>query len=593
MSDALYGSQTVNKRLYWLLTIEWAGYTIRIASDEVDVVTEAGTSYAFAPGLDDVEVSESIELLADSAGQLSIPLEFLLPPGVSVAERISIGDDFSAARGELARWIEGTKWEERRVVLVGRLTDPEYGADDEPISTSLEEVLTEDRAIIPSSSQAVSETTWPNVDSLSDAWPGSVYPIVIGKPGAVTADLSANLACSASPGVWADFRADFHTASPGNWPDMYSGLLLVIAGHHVEATRVLLNNDEHTAADTRFVVINNYDQLGNPVAVVPFYATTTATDPYEWDGTADYDSDILDSDGNRSFGLGATSIDIDASFNDADKQLPIFVSWRDTLTEGGGLMLGGKLVREAGDVLEYLFGLSTIAVDRGRLAAAKPQLAPFLLDGTISTRVSPWEVLRDQILPILPVSIVTGPEGLYPVVWRMNASTADATVRIDADANPAIERVGRVRYDAEDRANLISVKYAYSYRTKAYLAQVTFGAAEDHAADDSIIVHPLCEWSRARTGQVLDRVIETAWVYDRATAYAVAEWIAVSTALPQRSVEYRVPEVDYLHVERGEVATLTDADLYLTDALCLVREVRTDGSGYLTLTLALVERPLQ
>lgn len=592
MSDALYGSQAVNKRIYWLLTIQWGGLTIRLADDQVDVQTDDGTPYQFDAGLDELEVSEAIALLSDSAGQLSIPLEFLLPPGVSIAQRIALGDDFSTARGELARWIEGTSWEKRRVIIAGRLTDPEYGSDDEPISTSLEEMMMDDTTLIPAASKSISTATWPNTDSLVDEWPGSMYPIIIGKPGRVSTDIGANGWIPGSPGVFADFRADFHTAVLGQYPDISSGLLLVIAGHHVEATRVYLNNDEYTKGDLRFIVINNWDELGNPVAVVPFYATTTATDPYEWDGTADYDTDILDSDGNRSFGLGAVPVDIGETFSDPEIQRPVFVGWYDPLTDGGGLVVSGKLIREAGDVLEYLLGLSTIQVDRGRVAAAKPLLSRFLLDGCIAARVSPWAVLRDEILPLLPVSLCSGPEGLFPVVWRYDATAADATIRIDADTDPAVSREGRVKYDAEDRANLIEVAYAYSYRRKNYAAKLVIGAQSDHDADDSVIVHPLCEWSRARTGEVRDAKIETPWVYDTSTAYAILEWQAAANTLPSRTVDYRVPEASYLHVERGEVVSLTDSELYLTDAACLLREVRTDGSGYLTLTLLLLERPL-
>jgi len=132
----LYPSTVAGKTLRWLLTIEWGGLVIRLSDDQVDVERADGTWLQYDGGLQSVDVSEAISLTGDSVGQLSIPLEFFAPPGQSIAERIARGDDFSAARGELARWVEGSTYEERRVVLVGRLADPEYGSDDEPISTS-------------------------------------------------------------------------------------------------------------------------------------------------------------------------------------------------------------------------------------------------------------------------------------------------------------------------------------------------------------------------------------------------------------------------------------------------------------------------
>jgi hypothetical protein len=582
----LYPSTVAGKTLRWLLTIEWGGLVIRLSDDQVDVERADGTWLQYDGGLQSVDVSEAISLTGDSVGQLSIPIEFFAPPGQSIAERIGRGDDFSAARGELARWVEGSTYEERRVVLVGRLADPEYGSDDEPISTSLEEALAEDAAIIPTATAIVSSDTWPQTASLTDAWPGTVYPIIIGRPGAVSTDIGPQGWVPASPGLWADRRDDFQVARATYHPDITSGLILVVAGHHVSATRVYLNTDIDTTG-IRAPVLNGFDLRGQPIAFVPWYGSlnTAGIDPYEYDISANYDDQINDSDGGIAYGLG--SVDIDDSYQ-APEQYPVFVGWYDPLTTGGGLEAGGRLTREAGDVLEYLLGLSTLTVDRGRLAAAKPMLSRFLLDGCISARVSPWEVLRDEILPLLPVSIVSGPAGLYPVVWRYDARPEQATHVIDADADPSIERDGRILYDSSDRANQITVEYAYSYRRQVHAGSLRLGAE----GDEGVTVHPLCSWSRARTGRVLDRTISSVWVYDTSTAYAVAEWQAAAYCLPTRTVAYRLPEAEFVTIERGDVVLVTDSTVYLSGAVALVREVRTDGTGYLTATLQLLDSPL-
>lgn len=593
----LYPSQLPGQRVHWLLEVKWGGLVIRLADDQVDVESETGTVYQYSPGLDALEVSEAIELFNDSAGQLSVPLEFVAPPGASIAERISLGDDFSAATGELSRWVSGTSYEARRVVLVGRLTDPEYGADGEPIATSLEEVLTNDLTLIPSASHAATGETWPadfgnlGLDNeLAETSLNAPYPIVIGKPGRVASAINAAGWITGSPGIW----TVHNRIDQGSF---YINLFLLIAGHHVKGRRVYLNTAGYIAGH-RFRVINTYDALGQPIAGVPFYFTTTADEPLTYNGTATY-STYTAADGEYSppadtFGLGDKSLTFDTW--QSDEQPAIFVGWYDGNEDdgatGGGVMQDGKLVREAGDVIEYLLSLTTQRVDWGRIAAAKPLLSRFLLDGVITDRVSPWDVLQDEILPLLPVSLCSGPNGLYVVVWQFNATAADATVRIDADANPAIGREGRVKYDSEDRANRISLSYAYSYRAGTYCAQVVFGAAEDVETDPATVVHALCDFSRRRVGYPVDRSTQTAWVYDTSTAYAVCEWQAAAYALPSRTVQYRVPELDFVHVERGQVATLSDSELYLSEALCLVREVVTDGSGYLTLTLWMIDNPV-
>ena len=585
----LYPSQLPGQRVHWLLEIKWGGLVIRLADDQVDVESETGTVYQYAPGLDAIEVSEAIELFNDSAGQLSVPLEFVAPPGASIAERISLGDDFSAATGELSRWVSGTSYEARRVVLVGRLTDPEYGADGELIATSLDEVLIYDSSLIPSTAQAVTEATW-GAEDLEEPSLNAPYPIVIGKPGRVASAVNAAGWITGSPGIWVEHGV----VDEGTF---YYDMCLLIAGHHVKGRRVHLNT-EGDITGHRFKVVNAYDLLGQPVAVVPFYFSTTSDELIAYDSTATYTT-YTAADGDYSpsastYGLGNQSL-LNYDVWQAD-QRQIYVGWydgnEDDANTGGGVMQDGKLIREAGDVIEHLLSLTTQRVDWGRLAAAKPLLSRFLLDGVITDRVSPWDVLRDEILPLLPVSLCSGPNGLYVVVWQFNATAADATVRIDADANPAIGREGRVKYDSEDRANRISLSYAYSYRAGTYCAQVVFGAAEDVETDPSTVVHALCDFSRRRVGYAVDRSTQTAWVYDTSTAYAVCEWQAAAYALPSKTVQYRVPELEFVHVERGQVATLTDSDLYLSEALCLVREVVTDGSGYLTLTLWMIDNPV-
>jgi hypothetical protein len=586
----LYPSQLPGQRVYWLLEIKWGGLVIRLADDQVDVESETGTVYQYAPGLDAIEVSEAIELFNDSAGQLSIPLEFVAPPGASITERISLGDDFSAATGELSRWVSGTSYEARRVVLVGRLTDPEFGADGEPIATSLDETVVNDSTLVPGPYLTVTSSTWSHFEDLPEIAKGAPYPIIIGKPGRVSTDISPQGWITGSPGIWV-----WH--DPQDEGSFYSRLILLIAGHHVRARAVYLNTENDTTGH-RFRVINSWDDRGQPVALVPFYVSTTSDQQIIYDVTASYTTyDATDGDftpAAASYGLGDKGLNYDAW--QADANITPFVGWYDGNDDdsatGGGVVMDGGIVREAGDVIEYLLGLTTQRVDWGRIAAAKPLLSRFLLDGVITDRVSPWDVLKDEILPLLPVSLCSGPNGLYVVVWQFDATAADATVRIDADANPAIGREGRVKYDSEDRANRISLSYAYSYRAGTYCAQVVFGAAEDVETDPSTVVHALCDFSRRRVGYVVDRSTQTAWVYDTSTAYAVCEWQAAAYALPSKTVQYRVPELDFVHVERGQVATLTDSDLYLSEALCLVREVVTDGSGYLTLTLWMIDNPV-
>jgi hypothetical protein len=586
----LYPSQLPGRRVYWLLTVEVGGVLMRMADDEVDVVTDAGEVYHYSAGLDGIETTEGIDLFGDSVGQLSVPLEFIPPPGVSIAEMIARGEDLSAGRGELARWVEGTTYEARRVVLVGGLTDPEYGDDGEAVSTSLEERLAYDETLTSPPIASTTSATWNHTADLADEWLDVPYPIVIGRPGYQ----GGTAYVTGSPAVWADHRDDGSTLFGGR----AVGNVVVLAGHHVSAQYVYLNHDEYTTADKRFKVFNGWDQAGQPIAFVGWYLTTTSPDAFEYSSSYAYtwfiDPDPDTTSGGPTVSLGSLYVDLEVTFTASD-QRPLFVVWKDEASVnggGGGLVRDGVTIRAAGDVLAYLLGLTTLSVDWGRLAAAIPLLSAYQLDGCITERVSVWSLIQDEILPLLPVSIVSGPLGIYPVVWRFDATASDAVLTLDADTDASIARVGRVAYDSQDRANRLSLEYQLSYRTGSYQTTLTYGSEADAAVDASVTAHPLCTWSQGRTGRVVEKRASSAWVYDDSTAYAILEWWAAAYAIPTRTVTYQVPEVEYIHVERGMVATLTDASIYCDGAVCLVREVTTDGTGYLTLTLLLLDSPL-
>jgi hypothetical protein len=585
----LYPSQLTGRRVHWLLTVEVGGVLLRMADDEIDVTTDAGEVYHYSAGLDGVETTEGIDLFGDSVGQLSVPLEFLPPPGVSIAELVARGVDLSAGRGELARWVEGTTYEARRVVLVGGLSDPEYGDDGEAVSTSIEERLAYDETLTSAAALATNALTWPGnaVASLSDEWLDVPYPIIIGRPGYQ----GGGGYITGSPALWVDHRFIVPSSPP---PSTWGGVV-VLAGHHVSAERVYLNNDQYTTVDHRFKVFNLWDAQGHPVAVVPWYVSSTSTGPaLDFDGAATYaDHYVADPDvpaGGLTLSLGAGAR-LDPTFVSSD-QLPLFVIWDDEAAGGGGLVVDGVTIRGAGDVLAYFLGLTTLSVDWGRFAAAAPLLEAYQLDGCVTERVSVWSLIQDELLQLLPVSLVSGPRGLYPVVWRYTATASDAVLTIDADADPGISRDGRVAYDSQDRVNRFSLEYQLSYRTGNYAASLTYGSEADAALDSGVTAHPLCTWAQARGRAVREKTASSAWVYDDSTAHAILEWWAAAYALPTRTVSYRVPEVEFAHVERGMVATLTDASIYCSGAVCLVRDVLTDGSGSLTLTLVLLDNPL-
>jgi hypothetical protein len=579
----LYKADAEGARILWLLTVQWAGHTIRIADDEVDVQTDAGDWLHYEDGLGTLAVEEEITLGGDAGGLLSVPLEVAFPALVNVPLLVARGHRLSTARGELARWVEGTPWESRRRVVVGRFVKPSYRGAGAPIRTSLDESLFADQSVTHALTQRVIGANWEHIDTVPIAQLGEYYPIVIGRPGFVSTDIASSGWITGSGGTWIDAR---NIAVSGS---NFAELRVLIAGHHVQAGSVYVNADDYTAG-ARVRVYNGFDDQGAAVAWLSWFAASIAPGAPE----DDYDSGTYTYSfaSGPIYGLGAAVL----PFN-LYTESRLYIGWRDEDDlSAGGLVVGGALVRAAGPVLSYLLGMCASGVDRGAMAAVGPLLSRFNFDGVIDSSARVWDILKREILPLLPVSLASGPSGYFVHVWRLDATRADATLFIDTASDPDIELLGDIEEEDEDQVNRIVIRYAFSYRTQTYTAEIVLGAAGDMPSEDasgsSFRVSPYCQASRDQLGgEVRERVIETAFVYETSTAWAIAEFIATAYALPARRVTWRLPEGSYIGARRAAVALLSDEETFLEEEVALVTGVVTDGSGWITVTTRVVDQP--
>lgn len=583
-------AQLVGKRVNWLLDLTFAGRVIRCSHEDLTVTSSKLGDLQYAGCLESFNVSQALDLFTDSASLLSVKVAGVLP--VNVPKLVAEGHDLGAATGVLSQWIEGTDYEDRRIVLRGRVRDPEYAAEDEPVNFALEDNLYDDQGLIPDVTAAVTFDTWGSVEddygytgylSLADSEKGLSYPIVFGNPGKVATALSSNGLLSGSQGVWT-----LHKAIDPGAPHNLHGFALLIAGHRVTAEFVYLATADYPSAE-RFFVKHKVDGLGREIAYIDNKVTTPPT-PDSYGGT--------DAVGTY-YGLGNNSIDSSFQPNDGEEK-PVFVAWRDPINEDGGGMKGadGKTVRGAGDVLEAVLNYSTMLVDRPRIAATKALLNNFKIDGVIEQGVKPWDWIRANLLPILPVSVVKGPDGVYFVVWRYDATAADAVGHIDADADPSIEVSETIKYDTSKIVNNLSLQYAFSLRTGNYIGKATLGAKYDAAAPGAGVSYH-CELSQRRYynpdggpySGIFTEELESSVIYDDATANAVLAWRALAYAFGKRTVELLVPEADWAWLERGNVVLVSVPWLYLSRQVALVEEIEYGDDGLIGLRLLLIEDP--
>lgn len=505
------------QRVRYLLDLTWAGRTFRMSSEDVLVAsTETGQEYEYEGLLvDPPELEEALDLFSATAEVQSISLTFTLP--VDVPLLVAQGYDLLQAHGQLSLWIDGTTYEDRRVVLQGTLTDPEYGWAGEPVNASLQSAFFEDRAIVPDPSQVITEETWPDLATHSG---GSAYPIVYGYDD-----------------------ADGVTLSRAYLVDVTNELVLV-AGHPCEPGSAYVNCDSDTSGVVA-PLLTTTDGLGRAVTV----------------------ADLT--------GLGLL-------YNVADT---FYVRFSEGT--GGALARSGTHgLSGAGDVLEYLLALSSLTVDFGRVAAAKPYLNRFKLGGCILEGVSPWEYITSNLCPILPMSVVSGPWGLYVVPWRYDATVGDAVDVLDVGADPTLEQEGPVSYtiSGKDTINRFKLRYNLSQRVGQTYGQVLLSGRSEDSADALSNVY--CRQSDLRYGtHSTDE--ESTVIREAATAGLVVSWWSLARALPARIIRYSA-SYDRAWLERGSVVSLTDPNLHLSAQAALVTGVTFRAADVL-ITLRLVE----
>ena len=352
------------------------------------------------------------------------------------------------------------------------------------------------------------------------------YPVVFGKPGN-----AAGMAFG-SPALLVEKTG--------------AKSLLLIAGHEVKAGSVQISDEDGTVTSS---VAHQYDALGRRVAVTDIHATAI---------------------GPATLGKS------------------YFVStWGD-----GGLDRAGVQVRGAGDVLEWLLERSTIRWDRGRLAAIQTYLNAYKVDGALvagpEERVSPWAWITDHLLPILPISARTGPDGLYFALFRMDADVRDSVATIEEGRNA--DRISAVSYEGgDDVASEFQVAFAPRSQDGKMTQRAIISAEESAIEREGARGSLLCKLSLERYGHRVSEVSSSV-IFDSATAFRVAHWQAAAYALPTRLVEYRA-SAELAFIEPGQVVSLNDSGLAIDERLAHVDSIRWNSSGTIDVSLRLFERP--
>jgi len=536
-------SELIDGDLFALVTLRARGKAFRFSTRDTTVANGADVSLPdrlhFVGGLDPFDFTDAIELGEDMqpAREVSLSVLFRNDDGTGWADLAAIDHDLGDATCEVSIWKSGDDWSDRRVLLDGVVLSPEYGAAFEPLTFTVTEDPTEDTGVIPLDRMVVSSSTFPTVgvgthdpaDSAADQF----YPVIYGAPGIVGADEDFDIL----PAVPALIAEQDNTANNEN--DTTDWLIL-LAGHHVAASTVTLHNrEDETEADVS--IVNGADANDYPIA----YSLVTG-------------SDLVIGGGDEIY-------------------------WSFKLEAAGGkknLRRGGTL-RNAVDIMLDLLGQSTIRFDGERIQSLSERLAGFNLDFYINEQSTPWEVIQDHILPLLPLAPAMGPNGLWFVHYPFDATASDAIAEINPRSRGG-SRNGMVKVSsATDIANYHTISFALNAESGEYARSLSYGPRE-LSRNDGTTLHPLSWASFSRYGLRQGDTIETDVVYDIATAHAVLDWRIRRDGMTHQEVEYLLPQ-QFQHLEAGDVVTITDAEIGWSDRVAIAMSVpRRPGDGSFT-----------
>jgi len=523
--------------IYWLLEVDFAGRKWRWATEAIDIDDDDGDPVVYQGGLS-VSVGHAMEMFSEEAPDPSVSInDLLMPAGVDIAELIEQGHSFERAPAELALWVSPRTYEQRWVRVRGVVSLPSYGSKDEAVAFSFEPDGLEDFALVPSPEQTISATTF-GAASWVDY--GKAYPLVYG-----------------SPGIGTSLLEEFSGGSPAMMIDNTSA-----------AEKILVCGERTYLADgTADVAIINTTALDGQV----FSLTTT--------------TDLL----GHTITIADVSAHVALTVNSGDKYWCMLNT--DTALVEGGIpnRTGDGVMEGAGEVSLDLLNRSTGGADRDRFRALESRMNRYKLAFYLDTPTSPKEIVERWIMPLLPCSLVAGPDGLYPVWWDRDASSSDAVAALNTTLG--LDRVGPVQYERSQVANEIRIGFAprsddgQSYKWKTITGR-------DVGADSADVWPSLySRISRARYGE-RTLSITTSVVYDEGTAGAILSWMSRAYAFPWRSVAYASTSGAHGYLQVGDVVTITDSEISLSERVAIVRDVQWDDADVM-IGLLLIDDPVR
>ena len=418
-------------RLVWLLTLTIRGRRYRFSTEPLAVDNaeelQGPPVVQYLSGLSFLEYEDTIGLFDSESSSREVSVSVLFQQG-QAAGWTAISDtrrDLGEATGELSLHIEGDNLADREIIVSGHLGSPTHGSRFEPVDFTIIESDWLDPALLPAPGAKVHRKTWPK--SLAgghdmrrdDQAKGQHYPQIFGDPGKYPpaewwGKGSGYMPMTPALMVKIDTTDEDNRAQPAT---------LLLAGHATYLPAVPLVNIYNETKRRWFTATPalTADSLGRTVTTT----TTLAAGP----GAANY---IEPGDG-------------------------LWVAW----TAAGGVPNKHETgpARGAGEIIDYLLGFSKLRIDTLRGRSVLLEVDGFALDFWTNEPRAPFDIIKEDILPLLPLSPQIRQEGLGFVYWRWDAVAADAVATLDVGQELG-ERSGPVEVSSiDDVYNTIRIDY--------------------------------------------------------------------------------------------------------------------------------------
>lgn len=559
-------------RWVWALEVEWAGQVRRVAEVDLAITSETFGALEFDAALEPVGFEESLDLVETepAATEVGVSLDY----GPALPGLLAAGHDLRLAVGVLrlvpvnVNGVPLVVLERAPTIASGPLRSPAWGDPERPtvIQATLTQLAAPTQAPLIPPSSVLSEDQFPAAEPTHH---GKSFPLVFGRPGAIRT--GGNLVKRPGSPVYYPVAAGGPAVPPA---------VGLIAGHPVQASTVEV-----------YVVETDTWEGGVPVIL----GTDLVREYREWaaDRAAGRSTEIsaaalfftaVAAEWQTDLSLASSIAVVDFSAMTAPPvgAQQAWVHW-----DTAPALIGpdGEAVDTAGDLLLFLLRAAQVPFDLGRTRAVCAQLthtvAGYLNDGTVTA----WDYLQEVLLPLLPVTLVNSPAGLYPVLLTPEALEG-AAVFFDWTEGDAVEAVSAAQ--AEDNETPIAVRVAFGFDglKETYVAQAAAGPTGKSSNERSSSGWSKALASRGFGAGILE--VEGTIIRDTATAHRVAMEALALRSWPVVHRTYAAPANVLLQL--GDTGRITDAQVGWTSEPAMVMGREWDGGRWLY-RLALRLRP--